>query len=298
MRTQFGWAVLAAMTLSSTMAGAQTAPVALVPADKWNVDFADAACVASRNFTNAGKPEQFAIKMSPHGDTAELFLIRRGQASSAATTGTGSITLGSSGPVREQYATYGLPGTDGGSILQTAVIDRPMIDRLAKVDSVTLGVGVGARIVPLPLIADVMTNLKECAVGLREAWNVDKSVPELITEAQWMLDGDSRPQGLRPGDSWAKSLLLIDEKGKAAACYTERPSGDAGMDLQACVKAAKLTFRAPSDRAGKPIRSAYAFWTTSDIALRQFLETEGSMTRMRGQAVPRQQNGKGSTKGY
>jgi hypothetical protein len=69
--------------LLCTAASAVAAPAVRQPMAAWNVDFADAQCVASRSYGTAHEPLHFVLKAPPIGNVVQIAVMRKGGGSGA-----------------------------------------------------------------------------------------------------------------------------------------------------------------------------------------------------------------------
>ena len=119
--------------------------------------------------------------------------------------------------------------------------------------------------------------LDRCIVDLRQVWNLPAAAPppnlSRETSGASPLPTTIFPRPEQPLASYFKSedypgvaimsggtgnvalMMLVDEKGKLAACSVIEASGLASLDWQSCaVIATKVTFRPALDPSGKPIK--------------------------------------------
>src|SRR5688500_18483567 len=96
---------LAALVTSSVAAAA--APAARQPTGKWIVNFADAQCIATRNYGTVESPLQLVLKVPPLGDVLQIGIVRNGQLNEARQLD-GEIVFHDTVRVRTNVLEYGV----------------------------------------------------------------------------------------------------------------------------------------------------------------------------------------------
>jgi TonB family protein len=245
----------------------------LQPSEKWVVNFAEAQCVASRNYGTKDHPLYLTLKQPAHRSVIQLRLLREGPATEPQQV-----------PVKLQF--------DNGPEIRSTMLSfysdsahLRIFQVNVPIDQFSAGINAGSlRIdgkwldvrLALSSMPALMQMMDKCVADLRGYWNVvdlppgapvgDKSPPSphLQRDAKVNLPalfgGDDYPwaalvreEGGRVGFS-----LLIDATGKVADCSIIETSGIASLDAQSCAIVMKRAHFTPAiGLDGKPARDAY-----------------------------------------
>jgi hypothetical protein len=260
-----------AAAASSAAAGQTLAIVTgpLSPATKWALDYGYTQCVAARDFGSQSDPTSLAIRPAPNGKSYELLVARAGRGPEFAEELEGTVDFGR-GPIKSWLLRY-------------HTIDRKRtlyMFRLSASDMAQARTATSVRFqakgsintaVALTSMAALLDGLETCTADLKRYWNEGGNKDgRIVTQAKGDVrsifnDGDFPQEALgRHQDGKAQFLLLIDEKGKIAACHIEKASGIPALDAMGCqVIMERARFKPALDAAGKPVRSMY--WTPEVI---------------------------------
>lgn len=258
------------------------APQALPPTAKWVVDFADAQCIASRNYGSQEDPLFLVIKEPPLGDVLQIAFVTKFDAATA-TQMDGEITFDEQPPIRASLLKFGIK-KDDRTVLRVN-FPRALVASLRAASSIRVHardddqppVALGSRItqggvlstdyrLQLAQIPALLDILDKCSADLRKVWNVEDgdAAPTLVRQGP---SGDLRT-AFTPEDypdvavknrqmGAIRVAVLVDEKGRVADCTIIQTSGVASLDAQSC---AVITERAQLKPAigldGKPAKGA------------------------------------------
>lgn len=255
--------IASAVALLSVLGTPAWAAEPMQPTGKWNVDFGDAHCTATRTYGPAGKPITLAFKSAPIGDVMQLTVVR---------------TAG--GAEMNQY-----PGTmtvDGAAPVAVSFLGYPADDRKLRVNSVKLTPATFAPIrtalsvrlrapseidmaFALSQMNAVASTLDRCVLDLRRVWHVGehsaklRQAPVSLQPLQKLFSRDDYPRvALRNnGTGTVQAMLLISEAGRIASCMVTETSGHASLDAQTCmILARRARFSPAIGPDGKPAKSA------------------------------------------
>lgn len=249
------------------------------PTDKWVVNFADAQCLATRNYGSEHDPFFLVLKAPPLGDVIQIGLVWEGGAREA-TQVDGDIIFDEAPPIRTNLLQYGVQ-----SKRQQALYANVPTAKLAPMRTATsirirssdegfkrLGSRIGQggshtdvqlQLTQMPALLQVM---ESCVADLRDVWNVGASADagtlkrDASADLANLFSGDDYPwQSLLDGQGGAvRVALLVDEKGQVADCSIIETSHVAALDAQSC---ALLKDRAKFEPAlgtdGKPAKGAF-----------------------------------------
>src|SRR5574338_419716 len=250
-----------AMVAASPSAAQPVQP--LQPLKNWVVDYAEAQCMASRDYGDAGNPVTLGIRPAPNGETYELLVGRHRSGPVFAEEQEGSVDFGG-GPTKAWLLHYG-SDTKKHDIYQFRISAADMA-RARSATSVKLLAKSGPEFAfVLRSMPALLSGLENCTADLKRYWNMNGAqegtivtppkgdVRNIFTDDDYPSQAMSQDQ---EGD--ARYLLLINEKGKVAACHVETPSGVPVLDAMGCqVIRERAKFTPALDRGGKPIRSTY-----------------------------------------
>jgi len=232
----------------------------LQPGKPWVIDYAEAQCVASRQYGSGGNLWVLAIRPAPNGETYELLLGRNRSGPEFAEEAKGSVDFGN-GPIRAWLLHYG--GERKSDVYQFRISAADMSQgRAAK--TVRLRAASGPDVtLTLSLMSDLLDGLDKCTVDLKHYWNMESpDDAKIATKSKGSLvgvfsDRDYPSEALQRGQQGASQfLLLIDEKGSVAGCHVLKASGVPALDGMGCVVIKKRMKLSPAlDAQGHPIRS-------------------------------------------
>src|SRR3712207_5249366 len=97
--------IAAGLLIMATPAPAE--PRVRQPAGKWVVNFADAQCVASRNYGTADDPLFLTLKAPPIGDVLQIGVVKKGGLATPTQTD-GEIAFDANTPIRTNLIEFGV----------------------------------------------------------------------------------------------------------------------------------------------------------------------------------------------
>jgi len=269
--------VLALATILSGSAAASAEP--RQPTGKWVVNFADAQCIATRNYGSEKDPIFLVLKAPAIGDLLQIGIVRNGWKTTA-TQADGEITFNDSYSFRSSLLEYGSKGKRA----LTANVPAQELKPLGTATSVRIrargsgivttasrmptGGGAGAdETFAVTQMASLLKVLENCTADLRKVWHVwngEGSSPELKEGAEANLanlfSAEDYPDiaMFKEQMGTVAMILLVDERGKVADCTTVETSGVAALDAQSCaIVKERATFKPAVGLDGKPAKSAF-----------------------------------------
>lgn len=254
----------AAVTISAA-ASAQTAPKQ--PTGKWVVDFAEAQCVASRNYGSKEDPVFLVLKQPPLGSIMQLAIVdERGAGMPEQFDVT--VTFDGQKPIKMELLRYRPLKTKYRSNL----INIPLKDFATAASAKVIRIR-GDRLdeaFSLSAMPALLKTLNECAIDLRQVWNIHDPDKEEDRPIENGSGAKGRLQGIfRSGDYPSQAIydyrsgtvrvaLLIDEKGKVADCAILETSGTPVLDAQSCaIIKERARFKPAVGQDGKPMKDGY-----------------------------------------
>jgi TonB family protein len=252
----------------------------LQPTGKWVVEFADAQCVATRNYGPADKPFYLVLKAPPLGSVLQLGVIRQGPGSDARQID-GEIRFDENAPLRTNLLQFGvqklrqqavlvnLPLQSLAPMRQATTLHIRVREDVRRIDTrINLGSqGIDVRFA-LTQMGPLLKTLDSCVADLKKVWNVkegetgpagsSESAPSRSL-AEVFSNEDYPAVALAKGQSGDVAFaLLIDEQGKVADCTVVETSGAASLDAQSCgIIRSRGRFLPAKGPDGKPIKSAF-----------------------------------------
>ena len=271
------------LALAAVFAGsaALAAPEPRTPNGKWVVDFANAQCVASRNYGSGEAPLYLVLKAPALGDVLQIGIVRNGALSDPFEID-GMVSFDGGETVRGSLLEYGARNSGQRALLINLPAANLKPLRTAKTMRIHAGdpgrlrgsrsLDMAGRshtdeTFALLQMPELLKMLDTCVADLRDYWNVDDPKggnPGLKQGASGDLSGLFSPDDY-PGVAMVKSemgtlkmVMLIDETGKVADCTVVETSGVASLDAQSCVIARQRgRFTPATGLDGKPAKSAY-----------------------------------------
>ena len=271
--------VLACAALLCTAGAAAAEPKQ--PNGKWVVNFADAQCVATRNYGSEADPLYLVLKAPATGGTLQVGIVRKGReiepkqfdgevvVDEAVAIQTNLLEFGNK-KLGQKALLVNLNSQNVASLRPAKTLSIRARDRgIAKLGT-RLGQG-GSRdgeTFALTQMGAVMNMLDTCTKDLREVWKVwdyEKEASGLKEGPSGDLTGIFSPDDY-PGIALFKDqmgsvafVLLIDEQGKVADCTVTETSGVASLDAQSCaIVKERGKFKPAIGVDGKPSKSSYS----------------------------------------
>src|SRR5918993_2307117 len=271
--------VLACAALLST-AGTAAAAEPKQPTGKWIVNFADAQCVATRNYGSEADPIYLVLKAPATGGSLQIGIVRKGRdiepqqfdgevvVDQAATIQTNLLEFGNK-KIGQRALLVNLNSQNVDSLRPAKTLSIRTRDRGVAKLGTRLGQG-GSRdgeTFALTQMGAVMNMLDTCTKDLRDvwkAWDYDKE-PSGLKEGpsgdlSGIFNGDDYPGIAAFKDQMGSVafVLLIDEQGKVADCTVTETSGVASLDAQSCaIVKERAKFKPAIGLDGKPSKSSY-----------------------------------------
>jgi TonB family protein len=246
---------------SATAAQAKAEP--REPTGKWNVNFADAQCVAHRDYGTPAKPLRLILKAPAVGDVVQV-AVRQEASAGKPEQAKVTVTLDGGAPLKTSMLMF----TPKGSRERLYLLNMPLADFAAVGRSKTLSLrsdGLNETFA-LSGIEPLMKVVDECVADLRLLFNVG-AIGEQPTKfrrrargnlAKFFSSDDYPAVSVMKGESGRVGFgLLIAENGQIADCTIVSTSGVPALDSQAC---ALLKTRARLEPAisldGKPAKDS------------------------------------------
>ena len=271
--------LLALAALASSTAATAAPEAALQPTGKWVVNFADAQCIATRNYGTETDPLYLTLKAPAVGDTIQLGFIRKGGKLDANQL-EGEIVFDEAPPLRTSFLEFGvksmgqrarfvtLAAKDVASMRQARTIRVRVrekgIERLGT--RFGLGQATGEDAFAVTSMPALLGTLGNCTAGLRRIWKVwsdEKGGSELkegpSANLAQLFNADDYPgiAALRGQSGRVSLVILVDELGKVADCTVIEPSGVASLDAQSCAVIKQgAKYKPAIGLDGKPAKSA------------------------------------------
>lgn len=280
--------VLACAALLSMEGAAAAEPKQ--PTGKWIVNFADAQCVATRNYGSEAEPIYLVLKAPATGGTLQVGIVQKGRDIEPKQFD-GEVVVDETATIRTNLLEFGNKKLGQRALLVNLNAQDVVPVRAAKTLEIRardqgftrlgtrLGTG-GSRdgeSFALTQMSALMKMLDTCAEDLRQVWKVweyDKGPAGLKEgpsgDLTGIFSGDDYP-GIAVFKDQMGSVafvLLIDEQGKVADCTVTETSGFASLDAQSCALVKeRAKFKPAIGLDGKPSKSAYfqrINWRLSD----------------------------------
>ena len=246
-------------------AAAMAAATPRQPAGKWNVNFAEAQCLAAREYGTAENPLQLVIKAGAIGDVVQLAIVRKARGGGEPEQVNGTLAVDGGQPLKVSMLAHSPKGKDFRIHVVTLRPDQFALVRQAK--QLSVGVDRVDETFAISQMPPLLKVLDECVADLRKVFNItdpatgDKSV--LPTRAKVslaaLIDSDDYP-GIslqRNQSGRVKFALLIGEDGRVADCMIIETSGVAALDAQSCaILKIRARFTPARDAEGKPAKDA------------------------------------------
>lgn len=231
---------------------------------RWVVNFADAQCLAERNYGTSESPLHVVLKRPALGDVMQMAIVQK-KSGGATAQYDSSIRFDGNPPLKTSVLKF----EPKSAKVKTYLFNIPIKEfEQAKVARTVAISAPGIREeFALSNVAPVMKLMEECVEDLRTLFNVDPA-------GQGVLSGIRPPDGslsgmISPNDypheaianfqsGTVEILLLIDEKGAVADCAIIGSSAVASLDGQTCaIMRARAKFRPAKGADGKAAKGAF-----------------------------------------
>jgi|SRR4051812_10962361 TonB family protein len=226
------------------------------PTGKWIVNFADAQCIATRNYGSQDSPVFLVLKAPATGDVLQIGVVRKG-GNGDPTQVEGDIVFDNGESVHSTLVEFGdkklgqralfanLPSRKLAPIGQANMIRIKARDDGSTRIGTRLATGTTSvdESFSLAQMPAVMSALDVCAADLRNVWKVwDSKLQQTSLKAgpsgdlRSLFSPDDYPAiaMMRNQSGHVAFVLLIDERGKVADCTVVTTSGIAALDAQSC----------------------------------------------------------------
>jgi TonB family protein len=231
-------AVVALALASAIAPQAKAEPRA--PTGKWNVNFADAQCVAHRDYGASAKPLRLLLKAPPVGEVVQVAVRQEafaGEPQQAKVT----VTVDGAPPLKTNLLMF----TPQGSRERTYLLNLSSADFSAVRQSKTLSLRSRDLNEDFALsgMEPLMKIVDECVADLRLVFNVGVKGEQPTkfrrrasgNVARFFSDSDYPDVSVMKGESGRVGFgLLIAEDGRVADCTIVSTSGVPVLDSQAC----------------------------------------------------------------
>lgn len=246
---------------SAALAEAAAAPRA--PTGKWNVNFADAQCIAQRDYGTSDSPLKLVLKAPPVGDVMQVAVLRPASRTSAEQVES-TVAIDGRRPLKTDLLMY----SPKGSRERVYLLNMPFAEFASVRQAKTLSVrssGLNESFA-LSQMEPLLKVVDECVADLRRVWNIGENIAgsaafksrARANIAGLFSDKDYPAVAIAKGQGGTvRFALLIREDGRVADCTIVATSGVPSLDSQAC---ALLRIRAKFEPArgsdGKPAKDS------------------------------------------
>ncbi|MDB5675779.1 MAG: hypothetical protein JWM65_2761 [Sphingomonas bacterium] len=250
------------MILSLLLLAAAADPVAIAPANKWQVEYADTMCVLSRDYGAGADKLTLGVRTSPTNMRREIVLIGAGKATSD--RGVAAITLLPDGhAVTGTYRRGPLPGAAGN--VATTFFEEAALEGLDKASAITIRLDNESRTLAVPGIAGALTALSKCQDDLLKSWGIDPA--ERQREAVHVTGNPARFFGVTAyppaaiaahAQGRVVSVVGVDKRGGVTSCTVVVSSGNKPLDDGTCRIIREQVHLIPArDKDGNAMASHY-----------------------------------------
>jgi TonB family protein len=252
-----------AFFLALASAAVQPGPEPRAPAAKWNVNFADAQCIAHRDYGRPGSPLKLILKAAPVGDVMQVALLRPAPWTAAEQVDA-TVTVDGGPPVKTSLLMY----SPKESKDRVYLLNMPSADFASVRQAKTLSVRSSGmnETFQLSQMEPLLKVVDECVADLRRVFNIPEGGAEATgfksraktNLAKFFSDTDYPSVAVMKGQSGkVRFALLISEDGRVADCTIVATSGVPSLDSQACaLLKARAKFQPALGLDGKPAKDS------------------------------------------
>ena len=252
------------LILAAALAAPAQSKEPRAPTGKWLVDFADAQCLASRNYGTTEQPLLLVFKQPAIGDVMQLAVVRKGGSGSYASQVAGKIAVDGTAPMKKTMISYHVRKLDQRALSVNLPLSEFAAVRAGRSISIDAD-GDLDEAFQIGGIEPLMKVMDTCVADLRKTWNTEApQVAQLQQPAIGDVSGIFTSNDY-PGIAIAANnqgtvqfVLLIDEQGKVADCTVTQTSGVAALDAQSCaVVKERARFEPAIGADGKPAKASF-----------------------------------------
>lgn len=256
--------IAASAALAFPVAAMAAKPSPRLPTGKWVVKFADAQCVAQRNYGTDDRPLYLVLKQPPLGNVMQVAVVQK-RSAGAPVQFDGSLAFDGAQPSTVSVLEYQPQGTK----MRTYLVNLPLesfapATRARSVRIKTEGLDANLALSGVQPLLKVMD---ECVADLRKVWNISDPQTERSAVQQGargnlqtlFSPADYPREALGSGKGGTvRVALLVNENGKVADCSIIQTSGIAVLDAQTCaVLKDRARFTPRIGRDGNPAKEGY-----------------------------------------
>lgn len=236
----------------------------LQPTSKWQVNFAETQCAASREYGSAAKPLTLLFKQPVTGDVIQLAFALAQAGLAEPQQLDARLTWGNGTPEKMSGLTF--HSKIGNRQLYVINLPKAEVEAASTVGELSLeGSGLHHRF-KLAGLSSMLSVMNDCVKDLRNYWNMsDEGAPDRVkTHAKAvrsrLFGSDDYPAvSVRREDGGKVGVvLLVGPDGKVADCTLTQTSQVAALDAQTCaILRDRAHFQPAIGLDGKPARDVY-----------------------------------------
>lgn len=251
--------------VAALASGAHAQAPAWQPAGKWQIEYADKQCVASRPFKNADTQILVAIRPSETNDSAEMAILAPG---SLRFLDIAEIEVFVGDEKAKAADMYRMPAVADGQVLHTFYLDEDEFTKLIQVQRLKLSSEPLTFDVPLERIDDVRRLLDDCINDLLATWGLDPAVRANLASfpkprgSKPIFDGSDYPLAAvkRGALGRTKVRVIVGVDGRARDCQVILTSGHKDLDETTCrVATSRGRFEPAKTKDGRSVESPYIY---------------------------------------
>jgi TonB family protein len=238
-------------------------PEPRAPTGKWNVAFADAQCIAHRDYGGEAGSPRLLLKAAPLGEVMQVAVLRDAARTSPEQVDA-TVAIDQRRPLKTSLTMF----SPKGSKQRVYLLNMPSAEfgevRRAKTLSVR-SQGLNETFA-LSQMEPLMKVMDECVADLKRVFNIvgngaeatglrsraKANIAALFSDEDYPAVAVRNDQGGR-----VRFALLIQEDGRVADCTIVETSGVPSLDSQACAMLkARAKFEPAQGNDGKPAKDA------------------------------------------
>ena len=230
----------------------------LHPTKPWVLEYADAQCIASRDYGDL----TFGVRPAPNGETYELLVLDKRPGPYYAAEFKGGVDFGQ-GPMDAWGLVYRTESSK--SRIYQFRISAAEMQQARSAAAVRLSASDQFnQTFALESMPQLLEGFEKCTDNLKHYWNMTPdeegkfaqhakgTIRNIFSSRDYPSDAMFNGQ-----EGTGQFLLLVNEKGRVAGCHVLTASGAPALDVQGCyVIMERARFKPARDVSGKPIRDA------------------------------------------
>ncbi len=230
------------------------------PMGKWTIEYADAACILSRDYGTGPTRQTLGFKPSPLDDDIQIVALAPGAVTKPVQSIRATLTLQPSGRVIDGLASvYAVKTTN--QVVTTLTTEREGAADVARSTSLSIATAAGpSTSFAVPGMNGAAAALRACQDDLLKQWGIDPAerkvpLPTPSPPLSRLITADDYPSEAVAAHAEGTAVIVwtIQPDGRIADCHVVHSSGSKALDTASCTLfTRRARYAPPLGLDGKP----------------------------------------------